>query len=86
MSETITLMSDPRVAAIPVEECGEELVNVRAAGSLLVDVRKEDGTGAFHHLRSGVLDRLVEAHWALSVGARTALYGPRESVAPERVG
>ncbi|SED95835.1 hypothetical protein SAMN05428939_6861 [Streptomyces sp. TLI_105] len=40
-------MADPRVAAIPVTECGERLVDVRRAGSLLVDTRKQDPTDAF---------------------------------------
>ncbi|WP_326607680.1 hypothetical protein OG930_40075 [Streptomyces sp. NBC_01799] len=28
----IVLMSDPRVAAIPVQDCGEELIDTRASG------------------------------------------------------
>lgn len=36
------LMSDPKVAAIPVHDCGEPLVDVRLDGSLAVDPRKED--------------------------------------------
>ncbi|MEV0906781.1 M15 family metallopeptidase [Streptomyces hokutonensis] len=56
----IILMSDARVAAVPVEECGEPLVDV--SGVLLVDGRKnKDAGGAELHLRRGVLDRLVEA-------------------------
>ncbi len=57
----IVLMSDPRVAAIPVAECGEPLVDVRREGSLLVDTRKQDPSAAFAHLRKGVLQRLIEA-------------------------
>jgi hypothetical protein len=45
MSEII-LMSDPRVAAIPVHECGERLVDVRR-GPLLVDLRKQDDSDVF---------------------------------------
>ncbi|QDQ15807.1 M15 family metallopeptidase [Streptomyces spectabilis] len=69
MSEII-LMSDPRVAAIPVAECGERLVDVRTDGSLYVDERQRDpGDGfahlrsadAFAHLRAGVLERLLKA-------------------------
>ncbi|MFE5487371.1 M15 family metallopeptidase [Streptomyces sp. NPDC056527] len=69
MSE-ITLMSDPKVAAVPVEECDERLVDVRAEGSLLVDPRKQDGAGAFAHLRVGVLDRLLRAQERLPDGLR----------------
>lgn len=28
----IVLMSDPRVAAIPVQDCGEKLIDIRASG------------------------------------------------------
>lgn len=64
MSE-IVLMSDPKVAAIPVAECGERLVDVRAAGSLLVDARKQDSADAFAYLREGVLERLLRAQAGL---------------------
>ncbi|MFD6529911.1 M15 family metallopeptidase [Streptomyces sp. NPDC060184] len=57
----IVLMSDPAVAAVPVAECGEPLVDVRVDGRLLVDTRKQDPADAFAHLRMGVLERLVEA-------------------------
>ncbi|MFD7446345.1 M15 family metallopeptidase [Streptomyces sp. NPDC059909] len=57
----IVLMSDPKVAAIPVAECGERLVDVRRGGSLLVDARKQDAADAFAYLREGVLERLLKA-------------------------
>ncbi|MEV0440877.1 M15 family metallopeptidase [Streptomyces spectabilis] len=69
MSEII-LMSDPRVAAIPVAECGEQLVDVRTDGGLHVDDRQRDPDDGFAHLRSadafaqlraGVLERLLKA-------------------------
>ncbi|OKI28274.1 dipeptidase [Streptomyces sp. CB03578] len=69
MSE-IVLMSDPKVAAIPVAECGELLVDVRAAGSLLVDARKQDPADAFAYLREGVLERLLKAQAALPQDVR----------------
>ncbi|MFE4208291.1 M15 family metallopeptidase [Streptomyces goshikiensis] len=69
MSE-IVLMSDPKVAAIPVAECGERLVDVRAAGSLLVDARKQDPADAFAYLREGVLERLLKAQAALPQDVR----------------
>jgi hypothetical protein len=50
MSEII-LMSDPSVAAMPVAECGEPLVDVRRGASLLVDTRLQDPADAFAHLR-----------------------------------
>jgi D-alanyl-D-alanine dipeptidase len=68
MSEII-LMSDARVAAVPVEECAEPLVDVR--GFLQVDDRKhEDSHGAEVHVRQGVLDRLLRAQALLPGGLR----------------
>ncbi len=69
MSEII-LMSDPKIAAIPVQECGERLVDVRSDGALLVDTRKQDPAGAFAHLRRGVLERLIAAQALLPDGLR----------------
>ncbi|MFF2653669.1 M15 family metallopeptidase [Streptomyces sp. NPDC058045] len=67
----IVLMSDPRVAAVPVAECGERLVDVRRDGLLLVDQRKrQDSAGAFVHLREGVLTRLHQAQARLPGGLR----------------
>jgi D-alanyl-D-alanine dipeptidase len=67
----VVLMSDPKVAALPVRECGERLVNVRGDGRLLVDERKrQDSADAFTHLREGVLRRLVEAQDRLPDGMR----------------
>lgn len=60
MSEII-LMADPRVSAVPVRECGEPLIDIRTEGSLLVDPRKKDGSGAFRRLRKSLLERLLEA-------------------------
>ncbi|MFJ5303108.1 M15 family metallopeptidase [Streptomyces sp. NPDC088350] len=66
----IILMSDARVAAIPVEECGERLVDV--SDVLLVDdhKNKDSDSGAELHLRQGVLDRLLEAEALLPDGLR----------------
>ncbi|MER7205532.1 M15 family metallopeptidase [Streptosporangium sp. NPDC000239] len=64
----IVLISDPRVAAIPVEESGERLVDVR--GRLRVDGRMADRDGAFAHLRQGLVARLEEAQRHLPEGYR----------------
>ncbi|MEU6319187.1 M15 family metallopeptidase [Streptomyces sp. NPDC047009] len=69
MSE-IVLMSDPKVAAIPVAECGERLVDVRRGGSLLVDSRKQDPADAYAYLREGVVERLMKAQELLPQGLR----------------
>ncbi|MFD3314595.1 M15 family metallopeptidase [Streptomyces sp. NPDC058694] len=67
----IVLMSDPKVAAVPVQECGEPLVDVRRDSPLLVDKRKwQDSAGAFAYLRAGVLDRLLKAQAHLPHGMR----------------
>ncbi|WP_078888705.1 nitrilase-related carbon-nitrogen hydrolase [Streptomyces sclerotialus] len=71
LRERITLMSDPAVAAVPVVECGEPLLDVRtAAPELLVSEIREDSDGAFAHLREGVVDRLLRAQAALPDGLR----------------
>ncbi|GLF98253.1 M15 family metallopeptidase [Streptomyces yaizuensis] len=64
----IVLMSDPQVAAVPVRECGEPLVDVRSASQLLIDQRRSDPAGAFAHLREGVAERLFAARRALPAG------------------
>ncbi|MGK5543857.1 M15 family metallopeptidase [Streptomyces sp. URMC 127] len=68
----IILMCDPRVAAIPVHECGERLRDVRYS-RLLVDHSREDPEGAFAHVREGVLERLLRAQSALPDGVRLLL-------------
>ncbi len=68
MSEII-LMSDAKVAAVPVMECGERLVDVR--GALLTDDRQQHASGgAQFRLRQGVLDRLLDAQAQLPDGIR----------------
>lgn len=67
MSEII-LMADPRVAAIPVRECGEPLVDLRAIFS--VDGRKLEDSDSCHFLREGVVERLVHAEGLLPEGLR----------------
>jgi len=64
----IILMSDPKVAAIPVEDRTEPLVDVRAA--LRTDTLCEDTTGAYAHLREEVLTRLLTAQAHLPDGLR----------------
>ncbi len=52
----VILISDPRVTSIPVTDCLEPLVDVRAF--LRVDQRLADPAGAFAHLRAGMVERL----------------------------
>lgn len=67
MTGSVVLMSDPRVAAIPLQDCGENLVDVRAHG-LRGDDRKCDEAGAWAHIRQGVLTRLLHAQSLLPTG------------------
>ncbi|WP_328768687.1 M15 family metallopeptidase [Streptomyces sp. NBC_00286] len=59
----IVLMSDPKIAAIPVVDCDEPLLDVRLHEPFPIDVdaRRNDASGAFAHLREGVLTRLLDA-------------------------
>lgn len=66
----IILMSDPKVAAVPLRECGERLVDVRCSGQLLIAGRRRDRTGAFAYLRERVSERLLEAQQRLPDGLR----------------
>jgi D-alanyl-D-alanine dipeptidase len=69
MTDIITL-SDPRVAAVPLDDCAEPLVDIRDIPELLLDSRLADSRGAYALTRSGVLDRLLRAQRALPSGAR----------------
>ncbi|MBW8705318.1 D-alanyl-D-alanine dipeptidase [Streptomyces sp. MBT84] len=66
---SVVLMSDRRVSAIPVQDCGEDLVDVRAH-ALTVDDRKRDEAGAYALARQGVLTRLLHAQSLLPTGVR----------------
>jgi D-alanyl-D-alanine dipeptidase len=64
VSDEVTLIADPRVVRIPIEECGEPLVDLREItekGALSVDTRKRDDAGLWLHVRAGVADRLRRA-------------------------
>ncbi|MBC9718420.1 M15 family metallopeptidase [Streptomyces sp. TRM66268-LWL] len=63
-------MSDPSVAAIPVVDCREPLVDVRRGGALITSTIREDAGGAFAYLRRGVLERLLHAQSRLPSGLR----------------
>ncbi|MFF3916829.1 M15 family metallopeptidase [Streptomyces sp. NPDC001852] len=71
--DEIVLMADPRVAAVPVADCGEPLVDVRLRDSLAVDTRRAEPSGAFAQLREGVLIRLLRGQQLLPDGLRLLL-------------
>jgi zinc D-Ala-D-Ala dipeptidase len=64
----IILLSDERVAGLPVIECGEIFCDLREVPAIRLDARKADDTGAYAHLRAGVLDRLIAAQSLLPAG------------------
>ncbi|WP_327700253.1 M15 family metallopeptidase [Streptomyces sp. NBC_00459] len=66
----IILMNDPRVAAVPVLENGEPLVDLRESPHLRVDTRLADPAGAYALLREGVALRLARAARLLPEGLR----------------
>ncbi|MFB6814594.1 M15 family metallopeptidase [Streptomyces sp. NPDC056347] len=66
----IIVLSDPRVAAVPLDDCAEPLVDIRDTPELLLDGRLADGPGAYALTRSGVLDRLLRAQRRLPAGTR----------------
>ncbi|MEU9887166.1 M15 family metallopeptidase [Sphaerisporangium sp. NPDC051011] len=66
----IVLMSDPRVSAIPVEDRGEPLVDLRSIPDLLLDQRLADSDGAYAHIRQGHVGRLLRAQERLPEGLR----------------
>ena len=77
------VLSDPRLRAVPVEECGEPLAEVTAAPELRLDPRERDPLGAYGRVRSGVLDRLREAARALPDGLRLLVVEGHRTVAEQ---
>ena len=70
MTVDILLLSDPAVAAVPVADNQEPLVDLRDVGELRLDTRKHDADGAYALARSGVAARLLAAQAALPDGLR----------------
>ncbi|HEY8450679.1 MAG: M15 family metallopeptidase [Micromonosporaceae bacterium] len=62
------LLSDPRVPAVAVADCGEPLVDLRDVPRLRMAEPTGDGVGAL--VREGVAERLVAAQDALPAGLR----------------
>lgn len=62
-------MADPRVAAVPVRDDGEGLVDLAEAG-FLIDDRCADPQGAYRRLRTGATERLARAEKLLPNGLR----------------
>ncbi|GII75737.1 D-alanyl-D-alanine dipeptidase [Sphaerisporangium rufum] len=81
----IVLLSDPRIAQVPVRECGEPLVNLRTLEALRVDTRLADAEGLFAHVRLSVADRLMAAQTRLPRALRLLIVeGFRPAALQER--
>lgn len=77
----IVLMSDERVAAIPITDHGEPFADLRRHPELVLDDRLADPAGAYAHVREGVAARLLEAQSLLPGGLRLRIveaYRPPE--------
>ena len=58
----VVLLSDPRIAAIPVASAdGGGLVDVSGAHGLVIDTRKADPAGHWHHVRPALARMLEDA-------------------------
>jgi zinc D-Ala-D-Ala dipeptidase len=82
VSVEVTLIADPRVLAIPVQECGEPLVDLRDVPGVAVDERKRDPDGLWLHARLGVAKRVREVQRTSRPGLRLLLieaYRPIET-------
>jgi D-alanyl-D-alanine dipeptidase len=65
--------TDRRIAALPVRECGEPLVDLRTVASLRVDPRMARTSPTGGLVRATVVDRLVTAQSLLPRGLRLLL-------------
>ncbi|WP_436757165.1 M15 family metallopeptidase [Streptosporangium sp. V21-05] len=66
----IVLLSDPRIAEVPVKECGEPLVDLRALEDVRLDRSLADPEGAYARVRLSVAGRLIAAQARLPRGLR----------------
>ncbi|MFI5842728.1 M15 family metallopeptidase [Catenuloplanes sp. NPDC051500] len=64
--QSMILLSDPAIAAVPQQDNGEELVDARDL--LRVDARAAEPTGRYALMRRGLAERLVTAQAALPDG------------------
>ena len=69
---SIILMGDPRMTAIPVSDNGEKLTDVRGHG-LRVSTLRADDASDFAHVRAGLATRLLQAAAELPRGVHLLL-------------
>ena len=84
MSKNVTLIADPRVLRVPIEECHEPLVDLRAEPRLLIDTRLADQDGHFARVRAGVAQRLLRVAGAAPEGRRLLVIEGYRSPALQR--
>ncbi len=80
----VVLLTDERVTAVPVIECGEILCDLREVTAIRLDPRMADPSGAFAYVRVGVLDRLIAAQTLLPPGLRLLVVEGYRPVALQR--
>ena len=68
--ETITLISNPKVLQIPIQENGDPLVDIRDYSEILVDTRKSKASSSYFKLRQSIVAKLLEAKKYLPQGIR----------------
>ncbi len=79
------LIADPRVLALEVDECGEEVVDLRALPYLQIDTRERDPDGLWCLVREGVARRLLDAASAAPDGVGLLVVEAFRSVERQRV-
>ena len=68
--ETITLISDPKVLQVSIQENNDPLVDIRDYPEILVDARKSKASNSYFRLRKSVVAKLLEATKYLPQGTR----------------
>ena len=68
MTVDVTLIADPRVLCVPIDERGDALVELGDSMSLRLDLRKRDANPDFCLAREGLAQRLLEARDRLPEG------------------
>src|SRR5689334_18702009 len=77
-------LTDSRLDSVPVEECGEPLVDVGHVAALAVDPRLLERSGSATRLRGTVVDRLVTAQSLLPRGLRLLILDGHRSAQRQR--
>jgi hypothetical protein len=71
----VVLIADPLVANLPVNEIGDDLVDVRKSALLRFESLKDTGDGGYAYLRRGLAERLQRAQVLLPHGYQVQVVG-----------